>query len=330
MLRDQSWVLTGAGGRIASILRPYVASQVRRLRLVDVVPVARYSAEESVVADLRDPDTMLAALAQADGVLHLGGLADEATFNDLVDANIRGTFNALEAARRSGVKRFVYASSSRVTGLYPVTTRVAPDMPARPDGLYGVSKVAGEALGRMYAEKLGLSVITVRIGSAEDVPHDERQLSTWLSPRDCRAAFGAAMRVRDVRYAVFYAVSRNQRRWWDLAPGQALGYHPIDDAERHAAGVAASSVSAPAGFQGGAYATPSYTLRYLEPECTRAPVGATSDDSQAATIGSDGAAPLVASRRTSNRPLDGPTMRSRRHCGGAPLLPPALVDGELT
>jgi uronate dehydrogenase len=132
-----------------------------------------------------------------------------------MDVNIAGTFHALEAARRTGVKRFIYASSNRVTGMYPVTTTVTPEMAPRPDGLYGVSEVAGEALGRMYAEKFELSVIAVRIGSAEDTPQDARQLSTWLSPANCRAAFLAAMLARDISYAAFYAVSRNSCRWWD-------------------------------------------------------------------------------------------------------------------
>src|SRR5436305_11147024 len=111
MLRDQTWVLTGAAGRIATDLRPHLAGEVRCLRLVDVVPVAaKYDGEEAIIADLRDPDATRAAIAGADGVLHLGGLADEANFDDLVEVNIAGTFHALEAARRTGVKRFIYAS----------------------------------------------------------------------------------------------------------------------------------------------------------------------------------------------------------------------------
>src|SRR5947209_11666342 len=119
MLADQTWVLTGAAGRISCTLRDHLVGQVRRLRLVDVVPVAaRSDREEVLVADLRDPDAIQAAVADADGVLHLGGLADEASFRDLMEVKIAGTFNILEAARRTGVKRFVYASSNRVTGLY--------------------------------------------------------------------------------------------------------------------------------------------------------------------------------------------------------------------
>lgn len=264
MLADQTWVLTGAAGRVATVLRERLAGEVRCLRLVDLVPVpAQYDGEEVVVADLRDPDAMRAAITEADGVVHLGGLADEASFHDLLDVNIAGTFNALEAARRAAVKRFVYASTSRVTGLYPITTRVNADMPSRPDGLYGVSKVAGEALCRMYAEKFGLSVISVRIGSAEDAPQDERQLSTWLSPGDCQAAFLAAMRTHDVRYAAFYAVSRNDRGWWDLTAGCELGFEPTDNAERHAEEIGARRLSSQP-RQGGAYASPAYTLRWIE------------------------------------------------------------------
>jgi nucleoside-diphosphate-sugar epimerase len=43
-----------------------------------------------------------------------------------------------------------------VTGLYPVSVVVDPSLPVRPDSLYGMSKAAGEALGRLYAEKFGL------------------------------------------------------------------------------------------------------------------------------------------------------------------------------
>jgi uronate dehydrogenase len=261
VLAGQTWVLTGAAGRVATSLRPYLAARVGRLRLVDLVAVApEHPHEESVAADVRDRPAIAAAVAGADGVLHLGGLADEAAFDALAEVNIVGVFNVLEAARRAGARRFVFASSNRLTGLYATDTLVTPDMPPRPDGLYGVSKVAGEALGRLYADKFGVSFVSVRIGSFEPAPQDERQLSTWLSPRDCRAAFRAAMTAPGVGYAAFYAVSDNARRWWDLAPGHALGFHPADDAERYAAGIATSGAPSPAGPQGGLYASPAYTL----------------------------------------------------------------------
>jgi len=196
-------------------------------------------------------------------VLHLGGLAGEADFHDLAAVNIVGTFHVLEAARRAGARRVVLASSNHVTGLYPTATTVDPEMPIRPDGLYGVSKAAVEALGRMYAEKLGLEVASLRIGSFEPAPCDQRQLSTWLSPADALAAFIAAMTAPGLRYAAFYAISRNTRRWWDLGAGEALGFVPRDDAERHAGEIAAPAGPAP-GLQGGPHAPAAATLSWLE------------------------------------------------------------------
>ncbi|MGI8712122.1 MAG: NAD-dependent epimerase/dehydratase family protein [Solirubrobacteraceae bacterium] len=261
-LADQTWVLTGAAGVVASSLRGHVADEVGRLRLLDVVPVVPQRAnEDAVLVDLRDQDAVESAFQGADGVIHLGGIADEADFHDLAEVNIVGTYHVLESARRVNARRVVCASSNRLTGFYAQDTQVEVSMPPRPDGLYGVSKVAGEALARLYVDKFGMQVASIRIGSFELAPQDERQLSTWLSPADCWRAFRAAMTSTDLTYAVFYGVSRNTRRWWDLAAGQRVGFEPQDDAEGHAdsvqedAGPARRSVP-----QGEKYVTPQYTL----------------------------------------------------------------------
>jgi uronate dehydrogenase len=264
VLADQTWVLTGAAGRIGTGMRPSIAEQVGRLRLVDRVPVPpEYEGEESIVADLRDRAGASEAIAGADGVVHLGALSDEAPFNELCQVNILGTFNVVEAARLAGVGRFVYASSNRVTGFYPVSTVVGPDVPTRPDSLYAVSKVAGEALGKLYADKFGLSFVSVRIASFEEAPSDRRHLSTWLSPRDCAAALLAAMRAPGVTYAAFYAVSANTRGWWDLTPGYRLGFRPVDNAEDYAGSIDLGAASSPDDPQGGINALPEHTLPHL-------------------------------------------------------------------
>ncbi len=266
MLTDQTWVLTGAAGRIASSLRPGLAGRVAKLRLVDLDPVdPAHEHEESVVADLRDQEAVEAALAGADGILHLGALADEADFHDLAETNILGTYHVLEAARRTGADRVVFASSNRVTGFYPRNTLVDPEMPTRPDGFYGVSKIAGEALGRLYSDKFGLRVASLRIGTFQASPEDERQLSTWLSPGDCEQAFLAAMTAPELTYTAAYAVSRNSRCWWDLGPGEAIGLDPQDDAERHADDVRAAEQSEAGAPQGGHYASPAYSLDRQHP-----------------------------------------------------------------
>jgi uronate dehydrogenase len=260
-------VITGAAGAIGSSLRAGIAARVGRLRLLDLAEVRPEAAnEEAHVVDLRDQRAMEAALVGADGALHLGGLADEADFHDLAEVDILGTFHVLEGARRCGLRRVVYASSNRLTGFYDTSTHVTPTMPARPDGVYGVSKVAGEALGRLYSDKFGLEVACIRIGSFERTPKDERQLSTWLSPDDCLSAFLAAMTTSALGFATFYGVSANTRGWWDLEAGRALGYEPRDDAERYAAvlGFEPRSERTPRP-QGGEYASPAFTLDRQRP-----------------------------------------------------------------
>jgi len=194
-------------------------------------------------------------------VIHLGAIADEADFHDLAAVNIVGTFHVLEAARRHGIGRVLIASSNHVTGLYPAAATVGPELPVRPDGLYGVTKVAGEALGRLYAEKFGLGVACLRIGSFELEPREPRHIATWLSPADALAAIVAAMTAPGLGYTAFYASSRNTRRWWDLAAGEALGFEPADDGERWAAQLGAPERDGSP--QGGPHATAESTLRWL-------------------------------------------------------------------
>jgi uronate dehydrogenase len=139
-----------------------------------------------------------------------------------------GAYHVLKAARRQRVGRVVLASSNRVTGFYPVGQVVASDAPVRSDGFHGVSKVAVEALGRLYVDKFGLSVVCLRIGSFEDDPTEARYLATWLSARDGVGFIRAAITASDVRFVTAYAVSANTRRFWDTATGEQLGYVPVD------------------------------------------------------------------------------------------------------
>jgi len=261
----QTWALTGSAGVIGTSVRPGLAARVGMLRLLDTKAVELHAAnEEYREVDLRDQAQVEAALAGVQGVVHLGGIADEADFYDLVEVNVVGTFHVFEAARRCGVARVVYASSNRATGFYETTAMLTTELPPRADGFYGVSKVAAEALGRLYADKFGIEVASLRIGSFEPAPRNERQLSTWLSPDDCLAAVLAAMTTSPLSYAAFYAVSANTRRWWSLDEGRVLGFEPRDDAETHAASIRgrepADAEPVLRQRQGGAYTSPEYSL----------------------------------------------------------------------
>jgi uronate dehydrogenase len=226
-------LITGARGRIGSVLRPALRADVEELRLSDLGdPEDLVAPETSMPADLTDFDAVTRAVAGMDAVVHLGAVPDEAPFEQIAGPNLHGAYHVFEACRRAGVKRVVYASSNHATGMYPVGVPLDGSYPPRPDGLYGASKAWGEALGRMYVDRFGLSVVCLRIGSFQPRPREKRELSTWLSYADGVRLVRAAL-TADVDFAVVYGGSNNTRRWWP--PDTEIGFVPVDDAEIYAA-----------------------------------------------------------------------------------------------
>ncbi len=229
-------LLTGAAGRIAAAVRPVLRELAEEVVLTDrVEPGGLETGERFERADLADPEPWQALAAGCDAVLHLGAVPDEAAFDVLAGPNLHGAFHVYEAARRAGVRRVVVASSGRVTGFYGVGERLDGGATPRPDGLYGATKAFSEALGRLYADKFGLEVVALRIGTFEQRPRTARDLSTWLSPGDAGRLVRAALTGPVDGFLAVYGVSANKRAWWDLPP--ALGYAPVDDAEHYAAAV---------------------------------------------------------------------------------------------
>jgi uronate dehydrogenase len=230
-------LLTGAAGRIGSVLREGLRSKLDELRLSDRQPVKPEpgTSETFVQADLLDRDAVKRAVHGVDAVIHLGGIPDEASFADLLGPNVEGTFNVFEAARRADVGRVVYASSNHATGFYRTDDRLAGEVPPRPDSLYGLTKVFGEAVGRLYADKFGLQVVAVRIGSFEEKPSEPRHLHTWLSLDDAVRLFVACLSPASFDFLAIYGVSANTRSWWPQGEvANILGYRPQDNAEDHA------------------------------------------------------------------------------------------------
>jgi uronate dehydrogenase len=231
-------LVTGAAGLIGTVLRGGLPERGWSVRSLDIVPVAEpRPGEEHLVADITDLAAMTEAARGTEALVHLAGIATESTWPAIAHTNIDGTYCALEAARRAGVRRVVLASSNHATGYTPrpdggLLREV--DAPPRPDTYYGVSKVTMEALGSLYVDRYGLDVVCLRIGSAFPEPTTTRQLSTWLSPGDTVRLVDAALRAPSPGFAVVWGVSANTRSWWDLTAARALGYEPADDAEVYA------------------------------------------------------------------------------------------------
>lgn len=255
-------LITGAEGNIGTRLRQNLADRYE-LRAITRDPVAGL---ESTVADIAELDAILPAFEGADAVVHLAASSTvDAAWPDVLHNNLEGTYNVFEAARRQGVRQVVFASSNHAVGMYEAEG--CPDIyrsrsgvmidhrvPLRPDSLYGVSKAYGEALGRYFSEKYGLSVYCLRIGSVlpDDNPRSEqiqqgpgpfwlppmdatqrlrRYAATWMSHADLARLVDACLRAEHIRFGIYYGVSDNVYRFWSLDNAWAdLGWWPQDSA----------------------------------------------------------------------------------------------------
>ena len=229
-------LITGAGGRIGSALRAGLQGRYR-LRLLyhrEAPPPA--PGEETLAAELEDLAAVRRAVEGVDAVVHLAGNpSTRASFQETLGANIVGTYHVYEACRLGEVPRVVFASTNHVTGMYErAGSLVLPELPVRPDSFYGASKAYGEALGRYYHDAHGLAVLCLRIGSFLPKPANERALGTWISERDMVQLTWRSIEA-PVGFGVFYGISGNSRRQWDISNARdLLGYTPEDNGEAYA------------------------------------------------------------------------------------------------
>jgi uronate dehydrogenase len=250
-------LMTGAAGNVGTHLRRELAGKYL-LRLSDIQPVKKLAAnEKSVHGDVARLSDMLRATKGVDAIVHLGGFAVEGPWDVILRANIVGCYNLFEAARRNAVKRILFATSNHATGFYRRDHKIDHSVYPKPDSRYGVSKVFGEQIGSLYADKYGMQVFCMRIGNVAPAPADKRRLSIWISPPDLAQLVQIGIEHPDIRFEIVYGVSGNKRSWYDNSNARRLGYRPQDDSEPNAAEVLAaekpSTDSRAELYQGGSF-----------------------------------------------------------------------------
>lgn len=258
--KTKTVLVTGAEGTIGKAVREYLGERY------DLRALTRTRQEfPSHVADIADLDAIRPAFEGVAAVVHLAASpAVETPWAEILPNNLVGTYNVFEASRLAGVGTVVFASSNHAIGMYELEgapslydlddPRVYDErVEARPDSLYGVSKLYGEALGRMYHDLHRMRVVCLRIGSvrADDDPASpamlasvpaplahlspeerrQRMRATWLSRRDCAELIARAIDAEDVGWAVVYGISDNPRQFWSLRSArELLGFEPRDRA----------------------------------------------------------------------------------------------------
>ncbi len=237
-------LITGSEGLIGKLL----SCRLSGYNIVKLDQIFSNSSRyvRSDLQSVQELNDKLAEYLPIDCILHLAADCNSrATWESVLVNNIVATRTVFEFARTNHVTKVILASSNHVTGLYegnPPSLHLEPtnktiishEMPISPDGYYGVSKAFGEALGKFFSETFNIKTICLRIGSVledNNPGKKDRYRSTWLSHNDLLLLFEAAIN-SSVAYGIYYGVSNNTKKFWDLKNAEnELHYYPKDNAE---------------------------------------------------------------------------------------------------
>jgi nucleoside-diphosphate-sugar epimerase len=236
----RSVLVTGAAGRIGTYLAKLATSHHDLSLMVrpgddeatrELAPFGRM-----VYAELSDLDALKRVFDGVDTVVHLAGEPDpSATWDDLLQANIVGTYHVMVAAKAASCRRVIYASSIHAVSGYPRDVQVRSSEPVNPGDLYGVSKCFGEALGRYMAEQEGLSVIALRIGAFQPMEtardgSSVAMMDCFVSENDLCQLIMKCIDDDSLRFATFHGVSDSRFKRLDISDARELvGYAPETD-----------------------------------------------------------------------------------------------------
>lgn len=168
----RTFLVTGGAGFIGSHIAEALVARGDKVRVLDnlstgflanLAPIR--DRVEFIEADLIDADAVRRAVEGVDCVFHEAALASvPRSVEQPLDTNaacVTGTVTLLDAARRAGVRRLVYAGSSSMYGDLPTSSKRETDLPA-PISPYGAAKLAAEYYCRSFTATYGFETVTLR------------------------------------------------------------------------------------------------------------------------------------------------------------------------
>jgi UDP-glucose 4-epimerase len=264
------WLVTGGCGFIGrNLIRRLLSRSELSLRIIDNLSVgtaekltlvtdfdtidpcksrATTAKVELIVGDIRDETFAVRSAEGVDVIVHLAastgvGLSVNDPRFDCT-TNVIGTLNYLEAARRCGIKRFVFASSGAPVGdcLPPIHEELAP----HPVSPYGASKLAGEGYCSAYSRSYGIDAVALRfgncygplsghkesvvakfirealLGSPWEIYGDGRQTRDFIFVDDIASAIELAGTVSGIRGEIFQIAASSETTVLELAQRLAI------------------------------------------------------------------------------------------------------------
>ena len=243
-------LITGGAGLVGSVLTNGLKDKFN----IKILDVKNVEGVDSHVGDISKLDSIMPAFKDVDTVVHLAGdRRVHGEWESILNNNIVGLYNIYEAARLSGVKRVIFASSQHATGGFYFVEPYSfindgeyEKLPndykpldetcrIRPDSFYGASKSFGESISSYYSDFYNISTINIRIGwviSDDDPTFSPISLNLWLSHRDIVQIIDLSINApEEIKYDTFYATSDNHWKIWSIEKAKKiLGYKPFDGA----------------------------------------------------------------------------------------------------
>jgi nucleoside-diphosphate-sugar epimerase len=164
-------LVTGSEGRIGRHLADVLDGQGYSLRGFDTradTQAAGGPIDDRQVGDLRDLPAVRSAMRGVEAVVHLGAIpSDRDDGAAVMQTNVMGSWNVLQAAQENGVRRVVFFSSinaqgSVLTGHPPACLPIDDDYPHHPATPYQLSKHLGEEICRSFSERHGMITLCLR------------------------------------------------------------------------------------------------------------------------------------------------------------------------
>ncbi|MFH1621063.1 MAG: NAD-dependent epimerase/dehydratase family protein [Patescibacteria group bacterium] len=167
------FLVTGGAGYIGSHVTNHLLAQAHSVRVIDNLVSGKRSripaGVDFIEGDIRDRATILRATDAVDGIFHLAALP-RVSYSiehpvEVYDVNVAGTLNILEAARKTGVRRIVFSSSSAIYGNAEILP-TEESHSANPLNPYAQSKLMSEQILKQYADLFALETVSLRYFNA--------------------------------------------------------------------------------------------------------------------------------------------------------------------